>query len=202
VADLSAAAAIRSAMTRYGMTQKQVGAFLGVSDRMVRQVLSGNKPGGNLRGAANQLASEGRVSKLPERRQQRVRGKGGVTEPVGPPVEARRSAEPGRRSQTVIDFPPRGLGRVAAAQAVLDDLDAHRGAQRVTVKVVTRYHAPGYTIGGRGGYVVRAMRRRIEDDGDDFLDWIADEVNSLPNCTAAGSVSAGNIIRVTLTYFT
>jgi hypothetical protein len=201
VADPTTAAAIRDAMSRYGLTQKQVGTLLGVSDRMVRQVLSGNKPGKNLQGAASQLAREGRVAAPPARREQRVRAKGGGTEPVGPPVDVRRSVEPGARAQTVIDFPPRGLGRVAAGQAVLDDLDAHRGASRVTVRVVTRYHAPGYTLGGRKGYVVRTMRRRIQDDGDDALDWIADEVNSLPNCTAAGSVSTGNIIRITLTYF-
>lgn len=200
--DPATAASIRAAMSRYGLTQRQVGTLLGVSDRMVRQVLSGNKPGRNLSGAAAQLAREGRVGEPPARREQRVRAKGGGTEPVAPRVEARRSVEPGRRAQTVIEVPPRGLGRSAAMQAILDDLDAHKGAQRVTVRVVTRYHAPGYTLGGRRGYVVRAMRRRIADDGDDPLDWIADEVNSLPNCTAAGSVSPGNIVRVTLTYFT
>jgi hypothetical protein len=200
VADLSTAAAIREAMSRFGLTQRQVGTLLGVSDRMVRQVLSGNKPGKNLQGAASQLAREGRVAAPPPRREQRVRAKGGGTEPVGPAVEARRSVEPGRRAQTVIEFPPRGLGRYAAGQAVLDDLDAHKGAQRVTVKVVTRSQPEGYTIGGRKGYVVRVMRRRIQDDGDDALDWLVDELHKIEHY-GAGAVGQGDIIRVILTYF-
>lgn len=205
MADLSTAAALREAIEKYGLTQKQAGAALGVSDRMVRQVLSGSKPGANLRQAANQLASYGRITTPPARREQRVRAPGGETTKPLPPVEKTTTVETGRRAQTTISAPLRGLGREAARDAILTDLRARRGGargrggQRVTITVRTK-SGRQYTLGGRGGYDPKAVARRMEDDGDP-LDWLADEANSLPNCTSAGAVAPGNIVGVTLTYF-
>jgi transcriptional regulator with XRE-family HTH domain len=202
MAELSSAAAIREAVSRFGLTQKQVGTALGVSDRMVRLVLSGKKPGRNLEKAARQLAAEGRVTERPERRQQRVRVRGGGTEPVGPKVERSTTVEGRGRSQVTIEFPPRGLGRFAAGQAVLDELDAHRGAQRVTVRIVTKERPDGYTIGGRRGYVARTMRQRIEDDGDDALEWLVEEAQKIAGYDELDDLTEGNIIRVVLTFYT
>ena len=202
MAELSTAAAIKAAVERYGLTQKQVGAALGVSDRMVRLVLKGDKPGLNLQKAARQLAAEGKVTERPTRRQQRIRVPGGRTEPVGPAVDRSTHFEGRGRSQVTIEFPPRGLGRFAAGQAVLDELDAHRGAQRVTVRIVTRGNPEGFTIGGRRGYVAKVMRQRIEDDGDDALEWFVDELEKIANYPAALLPKQGDIIRVILTFYT
>lgn len=203
MADLSAAAAaIKAAIERFGLTQKQVGTALGVSDRMVRLVLKGDKPGRNLEKAARQLATEGKVTERPTRRQQRVRAPGGRTEPVGPAVDRTTQIEGRGRSQVTIEFPPRGLGRFAAGQAVLDELDAHRGAQRVTARICTREKPEGYTIGGRRGYVARAMRQRIEDDGDDVLAWLIEEAQKNANYEDEDDLQQGNIIRVILTFYT
>lgn len=194
----AAGKALAEAISRRGMTQKQVAAALGVSDRMVRQVLSGNKPGRNLEAAARQLAREGRVTEAPPRRAQRVRAKGGVTEPVAPKVDKTTTVEAGKRSQTTIHFPPRGIGRVAAAQAVLDDLDAHK-AGRVTVVIHLRT-GQAVTIGGRRGYVVRSMRRRMMDEGEDALAWLVDEADKIEAYAGVG-VTQGAIVKVVLTYF-
>lgn len=68
---------LAEAQSRFGLTQRQLANVLGVSDRAVRAVLKGDKPGANLLAAAGQLAREGRVSALPVRRAQRVRESGG-----------------------------------------------------------------------------------------------------------------------------
>ena len=212
MAELSAAAAIKAAIERFGLTQKQVGTALGVSDRMVRLVLKGEKPGRNLEKAARQLAAEGRVSERPKRRQQRIRVPGGRTEPVGPAVDRSTQFEGVGRSQVRVDFPPRGLGRDAAAQAVLDELDAHRGAQRVTGRIITRSNQAGYVLGGRRGYVARLVRQRIAADGDDVLDWLVEEAGNAGFASSdaalgdfearARDLTKGNIVRVILTFYT
>lgn len=213
--DLTAAEAIRAAASKYGLTQRQLGSMLGVSDRMVRAVLRGDKPGGNLAGAARQLASEGRITSQPERREQRVRTSEGVTaEPVkssaagtpGGSEDVRYSVESGGRSQTAVKTPSRGLGRERARSRILGDLKAHRGGklraerggQRVRVKVTTK-GGKTYTLGAKGGYDPKALARRMEDEGDPF-EWLSDEVESI-GAYGTVSVGASNISAVELTYF-
>lgn len=186
-----AARFIAEAIGKYGLTQKQAGAFLGVSDRMVRHVLSGAKPAANLAAAARQLAQEGRVTTAPVRREQRVRDVGGGTRKVLKPAEQRHAVEGGGRSQSAVAVPKRGVGRTAARQAIRDALGARRGGrkgvgQRVTFTITTT-DGRTITLGSKGGYDPQAVVRRIDDDGGDPLDWIRDEIE------AAGAYDLGGI---------
>lgn len=186
-----AARFIAEAIGSRGLTQKQVGAFLGVSDRMVRQVLSGAKPGANLAAAARQLAKEGRVTQAPVRREQRVRAEGGGTRKVLKPAEQRHTVESGGRSQSAVAVPKRGPGRTAARQAIRDSLGARRGGrkgvgQRVTFTITTT-DGRTITLGGKGGYDPQVVVRRMDDEGGDPLDWIGDEIE------AAGAYDLGGV---------
>jgi hypothetical protein len=181
-----------------GLSNRQLGAMLGVSDRMVRAIRSGERPGRNVEAAARQLAREGRVSTPPTRRVQRVRAPGGATRAVEP-VSRRSAVESGGRAQSTVDVPRRGPGRYAAKGAVAEDLKAHRG-QHVTITVESKA-GNRWTLGGRGGYDVATVLRRIRAlAGDDPLDWIVDEAGALGQC-GSGPLVASNIASVTLTYF-
>lgn len=207
--------ALSAAARQYGLTQRELAAMLGVSDRMVRQVLSGAKPGRNLEAAAKQLAQEGRITERPTRREQKIRTPSGVSRERVKPTAAgtpggaervRSSVEGGGRRQTVVETPKRGLGRERAREAILTDLEARRGGRRdragrrVTIRVTTKA-GNTYTLGGKGGYDPKQVARRMREEGDPF-DWLADEAGSLTNCTGSGGPpAAGNIVAVQLTYF-
>lgn len=207
--------ALASAAKQYGLTQRELASMLGVSDRMVRQVLSGAKPGRNLEAAAKQLAGEGRITERPTRREQRVRTPSGVSRERVKPTAAgtpggaervRTSAETGGRRQTVVETPARGLGRERSRAAILSDLEARRGGQRdrggrrVTIRITTKA-GNTYTLGGKGGYDPKQVARRMRGEGDPF-EWLADEAGALTNCTGSGGPpTAGNITAVQLTYF-
>lgn len=186
--------------------------MLGVSDRMIRQVISGAKPGENLREAAQQLAREGRVSARPERREQRVRTPSGVSREkvvssaAGTPGGAERvrsSVETGGRRQTVVETPARGLGRERARAAILADLEARRGGKkdrggkRVTIQVKTKA-GNTYTLGAKGGYDPKKVARGMRDEGDDPFGWIADELDASGGYEISGG--AEGIAAVVLTY--
>lgn len=198
-----AARYIAEAIGKHGLTQKQAGAFLGVSDRMVRQVLSGAKPGANLAGAAKQLAKEGRVTSSPERREQRVRAPGGGTRQALPPAKQRHTVEGGGRSQSAVAVPKRGPGRVAARDAIRDSLGARRGGrkgraggQRVTFTITTK-DGQTITLGAKGGYDPKAVLRQMDDEDGDPLDWIADQVDSMPSY---GDLGSGDIAAVSMSF--
>jgi hypothetical protein len=192
---------IAEAMKSRGLTQKQVGSFLGVSDRMVRQVLSGAKPGANLTAGAKQLAKEGRVTSAPARREQRVRSEGGGTRKVIQPAEQRHTVESGGRSQSVVAVPKRGPGRIAARSAVRDALGARRGGrkgtggQRVTLTITTT-DGRTITLGGKGGYDPKSVLRQMDDEGGDPLDWITDQVDSI----GAYELTSGTIAAVSMSF--
>lgn len=205
-----AARFIREAITTHGLTQKQAGAFLGVSDRMVRQVLSGAKPGVNLVGAARQLATEGRVTKAPERREQRVRAEGGETRKVLKPAEQRHTVEGGGRSQSAVAVPKRGPGRTAARQAIRDAVEARRGGsrgaggKRVTFTITTK-DGRTVTLGKKGGYDPAAVARQVDDFGGDPLDWIADQTDGLAGSRPDGDtdlyqIAASDIAAVSMSF--
>lgn len=200
-------------MKARGMTQRQVANMLGVSDRMVRKVLSGERPGEQYAGAVRSLA-EGRPVTPPERRAQRVRtgGKGAPTVPAeqaarggkGAPA-ARYTAEAGGRAQTAIEAPTRGVGRESARELISRDLAAHRGGarprggQRVRFRVTDR-RGRTYTLGGKGGYDPKAALSRINGEGGDAFAWLHEQL------AAAGSYGdelpgASDIVGVELTYF-
>lgn len=201
-----AARFIAEAIGKHGLTQKQAGAFLGVSDRMIRQVLTGAKPGANLAVAAKQLAKEGRVTSAPARREQRVRAAGGETRKALPPAEQRHTVEGGGRSQSAVAVPKRGPGRVAARDAIRDSLGARRGGrkakagkvggQRVTFTITTK-DGQTITLGARGGYDPKAVLRQMDDEDGDPLDWIADQVDSMPTY---GELGAGDIAAVSMSF--
>jgi transcriptional regulator with XRE-family HTH domain len=202
VASSDAARFIAEAITKHGLTQKQAGAFLGVSDRMVRQVLSGAKPGANLAAAARQLAKEGRVTTPPARREQRVRDVGGGTRKVLKPAEQRHTVEGGGRSQSAVAVPKRGVGRTAARQAIRDALGARRGGrkgiggQRVTFTITTT-DGRTITLGSKGGYDPQAVVRRIDDEGGDPFDWIGDEIEAVGAYDLGG---VGSIAAVSMSF--
>jgi hypothetical protein len=204
---------IAEAMKSHGLTQKQVGSFLGVSDRMVRHVLSGAKPGANLTAGAKQLAQEGRVTSAPARREQRVRSKGGGTRKVLQPAEQRHTVESGGRSQSAVAVPKRGPGKDSARDAITTALEARRGGekgtggQRVTFTMTTR-DGKTITLGKRGGYDPKSVARQIEDDaGGDPLKWLSNQTKAASDGQAREDgdtdvygVSAGDIAVVSMSF--
>lgn len=205
---------MRAAAEKYGLTQKQLGNMLGVSDRMVRAVLKGDKPGANLAPAARQLAREGRITTAPERREQRIRTSSGVTrEPVrssaagtpGGAEDVRYSVESGGRAQTAVRTPQRGLGRERARQRILDDLKAHRGGkrprggQRVRITVTTK-KGDKIVLGAKGGYDPQLVARRMDDEGDPF-EWLADTADGIEAYAHVSTGGPNAIVGVELTYF-
>ena len=184
--------------------------MLGVSDRSVRAVLSGAKPGANLLAAARQLAAEGRVTTPPERRAQRVREKGGgvSAKPVrtGDTGEsARYTFEGGKRAQTAVRAPSRGLGRERARDAILRDLRAHRGgektrgAQRVSFKLRLK-NGNTISLGSKGGYDPALVARQMSADADDPFYWLFHQAASIGSYSDEIS-GASDIEAVVLTYF-
>lgn len=213
MAEVSATgAALKQAMSKYGLTQREAAAMLGVSDRMIRQITSGAKPGRNLEAAARQLAGEGRVTEQPARREQRVRTPSGVSrEKVRPSAagtpggaeRVRSSVETGGRRQTVVETPARGLGRERARAAILRDLESRRGGRkdrggkRVTISVRDK-DGKLYTLGRKGGYDPKTVARLMRDEGDDPFGWIADELDASGGYEVSGG--AEGIAAVVLTY--
>lgn len=208
----SAARFIRDAISTHGLTQKQAGAFLGVSDRMVRQVLSGAKPGANLLGAAKQLATEGRVTQAPARREQRVRDVGGGTRKVVQPARQRHTVEGGGRSQSAVAVPKRGVGRTAARDAIRDSLGARRGGRKAiggqrVMFTITTTDGRSMTLGRKGGYDPKAVVQQIEDEGGDPLDWLADQATAIADGQARADgdtdiygITASQIAAVSMTF--
>lgn len=196
------------AAERFGLSQAQLGNVLGVSDRMVRAVLSGAKPGANLLDAARQLATTGRVTTPPERRSQRVRAPGGGTIPKAEAKgsQARYTFEAGNRARTAVRAPSRGLGRERARAAILRDLETHRGGkkgregvQRVSF-TLTLKDGSQITLGSKGGYDPRVVARRMRDDADDPFRWLFDEAASTG--TYGDEIGgASDIVGVVMTYF-
>ena len=181
---------------------------LGVSDRMVRAVLRGEKPGANLLGAARQLATSGRVTEAPARRSQRVRAPGGGTIPRAEASgeQVRHSFEAGNRAQTAVQAPSRGLGRERARHAILRDLETHKGGKRGREGVqrvsftLTLKDGSKITLGSKGGYDPRVAARRIKDDAADPFRWLYDEAAATG--TYGETISgASDIVGVVMTYF-
>lgn len=204
-------ALIAAARETYGLTQRQLANIFGVSDRMVRAVLSGEKPGLNLLDAARQLATTGTVTAVPVRRVQRVREAGGrvSARPVlsgrGTQPELRYSLESGGRAQTAVRAPARGLGREVARAAILRDLRARRGGkkgrpgvQRVSFRLRLK-DGTEINLGSKGGYDPAAVARMMHDDAEDPFFWLFHQAAGIGRYETI--TGAADIVAVELTYF-
>lgn len=210
---------IAAAISRFGLTQKQVASMLGVSDRMVRKLITGERPGTSTKGlpeAARELRARGSVSVQPTHRAQKVRVRGGGTRRKEQAAEGLQGARGGwraqymregrNRAQTIVELPERGPGREAARRAILDDLRAHRGGSRgaggwrVKAQVVSSRTGNTYTLGAKGGYDPRELAKRIELYADgDFAAWFVEELAASGVCSTPMPRSS-KVVTVILTY--
>jgi transcriptional regulator with XRE-family HTH domain len=202
---------LAEAIERYGLTQGQVGNMLGVSDRMVRRVLSGERPGNNLADAARQLATRGAVTAQPVRRAQRVvtgtreGGKRQVSRAAVQPGSAGEAVdyhvESGGRSQTRVEGPGRGLGRERARDAILRDMRAHKsGGARLYMSVITK-DGRRIELGRKGGYDPARALAAIKAEGDDPFGWLSSQLVDVESGTSdPRGMAASNIAGLVLTY--
>lgn len=194
-----AGAAAREVLGRLlqNMTQPELFAATGITPRMQRKVLKAATPG---TGAAylpalRQLATDGRVRKLPPVRQQMVRAPGGAkvqapARPVKPAVVRGRygttvtQVASGRGKVIEISAPAsNGAGRDKARGDMLDALQrAAKGKRRVAF-IVEAKDGTRVTLGARGGYAagdaLRRARATVTAGVVDPLGWIDAEAEGI-----------------------
>lgn len=183
-----------------GVTTSEIAAELRRSPRMVRKILNGETSGALYRDTLEELASTGRVTKVPPRRRLKdgslmpVRGKAGAEsktvipeDPGGRYTEDRQGgrmqisttymAEGGRQIDAKV---PKGRTAKGRAQANVDLVQMIRNAAKGQAKDKQKQITARVTFAnGRqmevNTYNASTMLKRVNEAGGDTLGWLARE---------------------------
>lgn len=189
------AAELIAALRAYGLSRAEIARELNRSPRMIAKVERGESPGTHYLDALHELHQHGRLRNPPPRRRNAagdvvpVRAKAGQDEALVVPEEPKRKRGafgvettflPHRGRIIDVNVPrSEGVGRERARQAILD---AARSAARGQAQG-TRYmrfrlglsNGRSIEVGGKGGYRASDVLSRSRDEGDDPLEWLADQ---------------------------
>lgn len=206
----TAAELIRALKAGRGLSQTAVARELGISEKMVRKVLTGQSQGANYVPRLQSLVRTGRAGGVPvELRPMRVRAprSAGVKSiPRQSPAPAPRAARgaygvtereytPGGGSvQTVTAPKSNGPGREQARRAILDAVRA-AGPNAHVMFVLRDANGATRKLGSKGGYRAATAARGMAGEGDDPFEWLEGESDA---AGGYGDFDAGHIVAVTV----